>query len=115
MTARHVKAPVFGTPDHWQWLTSGDTGSSSETLFAAILGLSPPRFADYPLDSSDFGRCFRMLKRLPDLAEHLDRASALGPVWRRLVEHWPLLHALYEHEDFGLCYDVIKRCRGLRG
>ncbi len=87
-----------------KWIGGDDKGSSS--LFIASV-LAPPevevprraerlRGKDRPLDSSDFGRCQRLLQVMPEWRGQLGRVGeAGGPAWHLLVMHWDELSALY--------------------
>src|SRR4051812_45875580 len=46
------------------WLKNGDTGISSLTILEVMTGHTAER-TDTPLDPSDFGRCYRLLKVMP--------------------------------------------------
>jgi hypothetical protein len=83
------------------WLTNGDTGISSETIWSVLTGRRISRAhwrADIPQDPDDFGRCYRLLKIAPSWREHLSEVAAKYPEWTRLVEAWDELTALYEEE-----------------
>ena len=51
-----------------EWLMSGDTGISSETICAVMTGSKKGGVfgADIPHDVADFGRCYRLLKNFPE-------------------------------------------------
>ena len=83
------------------WLDGGDTGISSKTIWRVMMGRGPS--SDWwgdgpPLDPSDFGRCYRLLKVMPSWRPRLPEVSAKFPKWTRLVETWDELTALYEEE-----------------
>jgi hypothetical protein len=100
------------------WLQGRDTGTSSLTIYAAITGeRSPARELDVPQDPSDFGRCYRLLKRFPEWRGQLYKTADLCKKWRPFVEDWDKLTALYEQE---LASDtapklLYARLRELRG
>lgn len=79
------------------WLMGADKGASSETMLRAALG--KPSSSDTPKDAHDFGRCFRMLRRVEaDLSrEHILTAVAEAHpyAWGPLVERWDELGQLY--------------------
>ncbi len=111
----------FDGPD---WLLSGDTGTSSMTIYSVMSGRGSPRGGrgDAPYDPADFGRCYRLLKRYPEWVPKLQRVADAYPIWRGLVTHWQELCSLYESEanpdakGFGTgrapkLYEMIRRLR----
>lgn len=63
----------------FEWLLSGDTGISSETLCAYMLGIEKkgPFGNQAPSDAADRGRCIRLLQRIPEWVPRLDELKAL--------------------------------------
>ena len=51
---------------------------------------------DIPYDSDDFGRCYRLLKAVPEWRGRLSEVAAVLPKWAPLVERWDELEDLYE-------------------
>lgn len=83
------------------WLTGGDTGTSSKTIWFVMMGReSTERYfwPSPPSDPSDFGRCHRLLRLMPSWRQRLPEVSAKYPKWQGLVEHWDELTSLYEDE-----------------
>lgn len=85
------------------WIVSDDTGISSRFLCAVALGIKvwPEKMPfQYPLDPSDFGRCYRFLQILPveDQMTTLLQAGKLSPQWEKIAEHWNEMVRLYEEE-----------------
>jgi hypothetical protein len=79
----------------FQWFFGDDTGMSSIAIWMRMTGLgrySQRRFA-YPYDTSDFGRCHRLLRMFPDW--DIKRMRRVSPVWRALADAWPELTKLY--------------------
>jgi hypothetical protein len=84
------------TPE--EWYASGDTGTSSETIWHVMTGFPVQRHG-YPLDPSDFGRCYRLLERFPEWRARMPEVAARFPkMWSLLVINWDRLTALYEEE-----------------
>lgn len=114
--ARCLKLVSIKTAD--QWIRSTDTGISSLTIYAALMsnpavlvGWGP----DVPHDPSDFGRCHRLLKRVPGWRERLHEVAAKYPAWAPLVEHWDELEKLYAEElPSGRCLKLWARMQELR-
>lgn len=81
------------------WLSNGDTGISSETIWSVMMGRPvKERHWNMPRDPDDFGRCYRLLKIMPSWRERLPEVSAKFPGWKPLVDAWDELTALYEQE-----------------
>lgn len=59
-----------------QWLFGDDTGTSSKTLCAHMLGIKDVRNS-VPSDSADRGRCIRLLQLIPEWQPRLDEMAAL--------------------------------------
>lgn len=78
------------------WMGGSDTGLSSMAIAVATLTGAPGKGFP-PSDTSDFGRCYRLLKAHPMCAEGLAVLGKQGsPVWRGLVANWDELTTLYE-------------------
>jgi hypothetical protein len=80
-----------------RWINSGDTGLSSETIWRVFMSRGSGR-ADVPYDPSDFGRCHRLLKLLPEWRERLDKVAEALPEWGPLVREWSKLEAIYARD-----------------
>lgn len=83
------------------WLTGGDTGISSKTIWFVMMGrenTEPYWYPSPPKDPSDFGRCHRLLTVMPSWRARLPEVAAKHPEWSGLVEHWDELTTLYEDE-----------------
>ena len=109
----------------WEWLSSGDTGLSSETIWHVMTGLALPRahwFPSTPLDSGDFGRCHRLLERIPEWRDRLPEVAARYPEWTGLVREWTALSTLYadalavKADPYRRMFEPLQRLRdeGLR-
>lgn len=79
------------------WPRSDDTGMSSRTIYAHMRG-GHPALPAFPLDPSDFGRCYRLLALAPDWRLRIREMAAYGPEWQRLADAWDELSGLYESE-----------------
>jgi hypothetical protein len=101
--------------DPLAWITNGDTGTSSETIWGVMMGRAVKRNG-IPWDPSDFGRCYRLLKVMPSWRARLPEVVAQHPRWKLLVEAWDELTALYEQElPSGQCPLLYARMQQLRG
>ena len=84
----------------YKWIRSGDTGTSSKTIWYVMMGLP---WADSwgpspPWDPDDFGRCYRLLVEFPQWRERLGEVAARYRSWGPLVREWARLTDLYEEE-----------------
>jgi hypothetical protein len=87
------------------WLLSEDTGASSESILAHMLGV--PRYADYPSDVGDLGRCLRLLEQFPAWARRMGEMAVHGPGWAGLVGEWDSLAGLMS-EEVGIAWEKGK-------
>lgn len=55
-----------------EWLLSGSTGVSSETLCAHMLGLTRGHYSSPPSDAGDRSRCIQLLNKIPEWWDRLD-------------------------------------------
>lgn len=69
-----------------QWLFSGDTGSSSKSICAHMVGCQY-EFTE-PMDVSDLGRCLRLIAAFPEWAGRITEMACHGPAWSGLVNVW---------------------------
>ena len=109
--------PLPSTGDRLaDWLKSGDTGASSETIATVMSGriIGDRRYA--PSDPSDFGRCHRLLTIFPEWRPRMSEVAAIFPEWRPLVREWDRLTALYERDlPTGKSDELYRLIRQLRG
>lgn len=100
-----------------EWLRSHDTGVSSETMVAIALGAEKGRF-DAPYDPSDFGRCYRLVQKIPEIRDAFDRIGELVPAFAGILREWDDLCRIYERDlksgGSQELYDRIKELRGDR-
>lgn len=81
------------------WLLSGDTGRSSKCICCVLTGsptVADNGFCAFPMDASDFGRCYRLLQRIPEWRARLPEVAALFPQWGPLVAAWDEVSLMYE-------------------
>jgi hypothetical protein len=110
--------------EYEKWLTSGDTGLSSITIYSILRG-GDHNQEDWsiPYDPDDFGRCYRLLKRFPEWRARLPEVAQAMPEWAMLVREWDSLTQLWEEEakpdgdGFATApfahklYEAMQRCR----
>ena len=84
------------------WIASGDTGMSSEAIWAHMAGskMLPANGFGYahPHDPADLGRCLRLLAKVPLWALRIPEMAEHAPAWAALVEHWDELAKLLAEE-----------------
>ena len=101
-----------------QWMVSGDTGISSETLACKALGIKRKgHFSDdAPYDPADFGRCHRLLQKIPELRAMAFPKLRRDKRWQGLIRNWDHLTDTYLHElPSGSCPILYGMMRKLRG
>lgn len=101
-----------------EWLSKGDRGISSETIFGAISGLWIQSSKYPPTDPSDFYRCYKLIKQVPEWKEELSKVAELSKTWKNVVDNWDKLSELLEEQiewrDKGISasngmYDFMKQ------
>ena len=78
-----------------EWIVGRDTGTSSKTIWS-VMQMVEPDYACTPADPDDFGRCYRLLKLIPEWREHLSLVAFQYPDWAPLVREWDALTAMFE-------------------
>jgi hypothetical protein len=82
------------------WLLSDDTGVSSKAIILAGSGISGDGLPLHPAGPYEFGRCVRLLRKIPELREpafrHLKKEG--GEIWGRLVDRWDEIVECLEEE-----------------
>ena len=80
------------------WIDSDDTGTSSETIWSALSGRRFIRggHGSTPMDGSDFGRCYRLIAKIPAWRQRLPEVARAYPHWDPIVRNWDRLVAMYE-------------------
>lgn len=79
-----------------EWIAGADTGASSTAIWAHMMGTKSE--GAYPFDPDDFGRCYRLLLRVPEWRNRISEMSKYSKVWTRLAAAWDELTTLYELE-----------------
>ena len=78
------------------WIVGGDTGISSKVIWAVMMGcVTPPVMRTPPQDPSDFGRCYRLLKLIPEWKLRLGEVEEAMPRWRPYIREWERLQKMY--------------------
>jgi hypothetical protein len=109
-----------------QWRAGRDTGTSSETIWAVMLGVTPT-YPDVPYDPDDFGRCYRLLEAVPEWRDRLHLVADAYPksAWPKLVDAWSELETMWRAVGYAKKHDrtwdtaaakrMYDRMRELRG
>lgn len=107
---------LLSVADAGQWMTGGDTGMSSKTMLAIWLGAKSGRF-HFPLDPSDFGRCWRLVEKIPAIREAFPRIGAVYPPIAPYLDNWDELSGLYTaavESGTGKAPELYQRMKELR-
>lgn len=84
----------------WWWWNNGERGMSSEAMWRCFMnGVNSHSPAAHPSDPDDFGRCYRLLKVVPEWKNELHKLKALSPVWDRLIDNWHNLNEMFEQNE----------------
>lgn len=84
------------------WIASGDTGLSSEAIWAHMAGSrmldNDRRGYSFPHDPDDLGRCLRLLDAVPEWKARIGEMAQHSPYWAALVARWDELAKCMEDE-----------------
>lgn len=103
------------------WLRNGERGISSETIFEVMTGIplaSETWGYSTPRDPSDFNRCHKLLKAVPEFRDRIKEVGEKFPHWKPIVENWDELEALFSEElkrKDGMAPKLYKRINELNG
>lgn len=100
------------------WFLNGDTGVSSETMAAIALGATKRGNGrmDAPHDPADFGRCYRLVKAVPEIRAHFPRIGRKCKTFTGILHHWDALVKIYERDKpTGESHELYRRIKELRG
>lgn len=83
-----------------EWIIGNNTGSSSKTIWAAIMDVEIPT-ASIPYDHHDFERCWCLLKLCDEETKEiaLHRLTEQHEVWKPFVQYWGELERIFIHES----------------
>ena len=86
------------------WRRGGDTGLSSLTIWCVLMGYPTSvvmgrRSGSVPYDPADFGRCLRLIRRIPSWRRRLPEVATAFPIWAPFVREWDRMAALYDEEE----------------
>lgn len=93
------------------WIIGNHTGASSKTIWSVCMGAdlkaTGPLHFSPPWDSSDFGRCHKLLQLIPEWRERLPEVAAAFPIWGPLVREWDKLAELYQSGQHERLYKAM--------
>ncbi|WP_124829234.1 MULTISPECIES: hypothetical protein [unclassified Burkholderia] len=100
-----------------RWYIAGDTGVSSESMVAVVArAKSLAHELDAPYDPADFGRCYRLVKAVPEIRGRFSDIAAAIPTFKGILDNWNQLVAIYERDlPTGKSTELHQRIRQLRG
>lgn len=101
-----------------EWMFNGRTGISSETMAAIALGVKKRGVFgfDAPHDPSDFGRCYDLVKDVPEIKLAFGEISKKVPKFAGILANWDELCGMYERDfSSGKSPDLYSRIKDLRG
>lgn len=93
------------------WITSGDTGISSTTIWAVMMGaeINPRSWHfGHPHDPDDFSRCHALLELIPEWRPRLREVADVFPSWSGLVDEWDTLTKLFLSKQNHIIYDRMQ-------
>jgi hypothetical protein len=78
-----------------QWLLGKDTGISSRAICSVLSTGSAGEDRCPPADPDDFGRCYRLLRFIPEFRGRLNEVAAVLPQWGPMIAAWNELEERY--------------------
>lgn len=92
-----------------KWFLRGETGVSSEAIAAQMTGNDTGlAWDDHPRDNGDFGRCYRLMKEIPEFRVRIAEMGERSEHWAALVNCWDELERLHEM-DGAACNARMKK------
>jgi hypothetical protein len=95
-----------------QWRRGLDWGKSSLVIFNVFVGAHADDNS-LPRDSSDFGRCYRLLEKFPEWRPRLDEVATRHPRWSGIVERWSELENAFASGDMTSCNAILDELNGV--
>lgn len=104
------------------WMASGHTGMSSEAMAYCAANVEP-RYKSTPSDPSDFIRCLKLVREVPEIRDHFPKIAKLTPEWLAFIANWDRIEKSLINEtgfDFDkrssapITYQLMKDLRAKR-
>ena len=83
------------------WAACDDVGISSSFMARCLLGYVAAGEYGHPHDPSDFHRCVKMIKAMPNLRGTIPEMASESPEWAKVVENWDRWEKMLEVATFG--------------
>lgn len=69
------------------WMMTGDgVGMSAQAMAGAAVQIHGGN--SHPYDPSDFNRCLRLIKTIPEIKDNFDSVAMISPQWKALIDRW---------------------------
>lgn len=91
------------------WLAFGERGASSEAIAFKMLGKDGKWPAWTPSDPSDFKRCLKLLRDVPEIRPRLHEMRDVSERWAKLIDRWDEVEACFMEEVSGWLDDKDQR------
>ncbi|MFL9611017.1 hypothetical protein ACKF11_13100 [Methylobacillus sp. Pita2] len=92
------------------WLTGEHVGASSSAIVTRMLNLQNGN-RSHPHDGSDFHRCLKLLKAVPEFKANLNLMREVSPEWDDLVDRWDELELRHRQaiylDNGGIFHDYL--------
>lgn len=70
-----------------KWMLKGDgVGMSAQAMAGAAVCMRGGR--SHPYDPSDFNRCLKLIKKVPEVKLCFASVATLSPQWKALIDRW---------------------------
>jgi hypothetical protein len=111
-----IEASIADLDEHSRWWRGTDVGTSAATIFATLTRFSDLRDealefirdGSTPSDADDFGRCKRLVERIPEFALKLNEVAEKYPDWKPIIDKWDELCAMKPDQVRELLHDLCK-------
>lgn len=91
-----------------EWWVKGERGLSSEGIWTFMMGNKLVSGNFHPQDPSDFYRCYKLLKWVPEWKARMPEMKIVSPKWSKLIDNWDKLSAMVEEQIAGKENDMYE-------
>lgn len=83
-----------------RWFATGRVGISSKCIASTMLGIKLDGCENWtPSDPSDFCRCLKLLRDVPEIRAYLtEQMAPVSLAWSRLLDHWDEIEECFMSE-----------------